>query len=173
MNIEHHTKLYKTLRNICPVHIGGSFALFLYGYDLKRTPKNLDIIVPEKKNEINSTALSKVLRELNPMTNYDTLSSMSDFSFVVMTYHNDHSLPLTTNISHNPEHLEFTDIIYKENSYRVTALKYIIEAKTKYASNRGTSPRRKHLNDLKLLHEQGCPGIDMEALKSFSLYTLH
>lgn len=161
-HLEQHIAIYQAMRNVCPIHIGGSFALLLHGYDLKRPVHDLDIIIPEGMNEFNYTPINKAIRELNPDSNYESSSSMNNFDLGYRTF-TETGNQVNVDVKYASSKPLFTDIIYKEQSFRVTTLEYIIEAKMRYAIG-GTRLRHKHEKDLRILHEQGCPGINIAAL---------
>lgn len=166
-NLDQHIAIYKAMREVCPIHIGGSFALLLHGYDLKRPIHDLDIIIPESMNDFNYEPVEQAIRELN-RNNYKGSTSMDNFDVGYRTFTSTGE-QVNVDVKYTSNITEFIEVIYKEQSFKVTALKYIIEAKMRYALGRSRSGR-KHANDLSLLHEQGCPGIDAGALPAKSIF---
>lgn len=164
MDVTRHIEVYRALREELPIHIGGSFALMLLGYDLGRPIHDLDLIIPEYINEYNYTQIKEKLQSLNPNENYETGASMDQFEIGYATFDQHNQGELRVDIAYNPSMTAFTDVIYKEQIFRVTSLAYIIRAKMEYAQNRYAHSQEKHYRDLYKLEAQGCPEVDTLSL---------
>lgn len=104
-------------------HVGGSFGLFLLGYDLKRDISNsdLDLICPDFHKE-------QYLIDKND--NIEEVSNTSDFHFKFIRWFGNQYIKHDICICNNQD---FQIIEYQGEKYNVSLFKNIMEFKRKYA----------------------------------------
>lgn len=119
-------------------HVGGSFGLFLLGYDLKRdfNDSDLDLITPSfDKNEHTNNGKYDDIQET---------SESNDFNFNYIRFFG--SYYVKYDISINTEQT-YQVIEFEGNSYNVSLFENIMKYKRKYAANGAF----KHFADVKAI----------------------
>lgn len=165
MDLTNHIEVYRKFRNLYPIHIGGSFALILMGFDLGRDVKDLDIIIPtaiDDRAELEYKLLDEINQigyNFNPTNHFST--SDFDRSYRLEKYR----VILSLDLKYSPDNPPYKDVIYKEQTFRVCTLDNIIYFKRKYASSIRGVTWKKHFSDLEKLQTQGVNVGDLSTLR--------
>jgi uncharacterized protein YxeA len=137
---------YRILQTTYPdMILGGSSALYLHGFNIKRDKKSpdIDLILPKYINfQLEDFSKFDHVTEVDNMV--DSNSSGNDFDYVAAFVVNGDFIMLDVKIDNKAR---YEIIEYKGFKYKVCPWNVIIEAKLKYTKNAGTG--KKHIQDFK------------------------
>lgn len=139
-NLEEYKILQKTYPDII---LGGSAALYLYGFKIKRHSKSsdIDVILPKyTRFELSDFKPEDNVTEVDNMM--DSTPSGNDFDYVSGITIDGHFTLLDVKIDNKAR---FNIVTYKGFKYKVCPWQVIIEAKLKYTKNSKTG--KKHSKD--------------------------